>query len=95
MNQAISPSRSLAYKGVSTKRLDIKASVIATTNACPKSCRGTRDDKFSTENPPAVVIAAAPMALPVVETALDTQTSGPASGSCSASSSSLVAICIA
>ena len=46
--------------------LEIKANSIATTNTCPNNLRGRRDDKLRTAKPPAVVNAAAIIALPVV-----------------------------
>ena len=55
-------------------KLERRAKVMATTKACPNNRRGNNAERFSTENPPAVVNAAPHMALPVVADAFSTQT---------------------
>ena len=75
--------------------LEASASRIATTNACPNSLSGSRELRFSTAKPPAVVRAAAIIARPVVAFVIETHLDIPAEGSCSTSSSSLVTKCTA
>ena len=57
-------------------RLDNNANEIATKKTCPNNRSGSNPDRFKTANPPAVVIAAPAIALPVVTVVLDTHTSG-------------------
>ena len=70
--------------------LEINAKSIATTKACPNNLSGKSELRLSTANPPAVVSAAAIIALPVVALVKETQFTIPALGLCSISSSSLV-----
>ena len=57
-------------------KLDNKAKVMATTNACPNRRRGNNAERLSTAKPPAVVRAAPAMARPVVAVDLATHSSG-------------------
>ena len=70
-----SPGRSDRRTGRSI-RLDNNANEMATKKTWPNNRSGSNPDRFKTANPPAVVIAAPAIALPVVTVVLETQTSG-------------------